>query len=164
MILAAVAGLLGKYLEEPINPVSAPTLAEDRGIDVTEKKSTHKSEFSTMLILTVTANGGGQFVVSGTLASDRSPRLVHWGSHELDADLEGSILAMKNGDRPGVVGAVGGLLGELGINISRIQMGRAVASGEAASLWSLDTNLSADVMQKLRALPDVLSAHCVYVR
>ncbi len=63
---------------------------------------------------------------------------MRWGVHELDASLEGNILVMKNGDKPGVVGSVGTLLGAAGINISRIQMGRSSAPEKPrpCGLWT----------------------------
>jgi D-3-phosphoglycerate dehydrogenase len=158
IVSAGLAGLLGKYFEEPVNAVNARLLAKDHGIEVRELRSSGHGKYTTLLKLTVADEAGHQAVVAGTLAADRSPRIVRWGRYEVDAHLEGSLLVMRNEDRPGVIGAIGTLLGQNQINISRMQMGLDTQSGEAASVWALDSPLPAGVLDKIRLVPAIKSA------
>ncbi len=158
VVNAALSGVLAQFLEEPVNPVNAPTVAIDRGIDVRELKSTAKGGFSSVVTLTVIDAEGQRVSVAGTLGSDRGPRLVRWGDLHLDAQLEGALLVMKNADKPGVIGNIGTILGESGINISRMQVGLHRASEQAASLWQLDSELPEDTLEKIRAVAYVKQA------
>lgn len=151
VVNAALAGVLGRYFEESVNAVNAPVLAKDRGIEVREAKSSSHPKYTTLLRLTVTAEDGTEASVAGTLAADRSARLVRWGRYDMDAQLEGTNIAVLNADRPGVIGTIGTLLGENGVNISRMQMGLDPQAGQAASLWALDSKPSDEVMAKIRA-------------
>jgi D-3-phosphoglycerate dehydrogenase len=148
---SALSGLLAHFFEAPVNEVNAPLLARDRGIQVQEIKSSSKGALMTSITLSVTGKDASVSVAGGTLASDGSPRLVRWGNHhDLDAHLEGSILVLKNVDRPGVIGSIGTWLGEKNINISRMQMGLDVKAGQAASLWALDSPLPAALLERIK--------------
>ena len=149
IVNAALAGVLDQFLDGPVNPVNAPVAAKDRGIEIREAKGSSSPKFATLVTLVVQGDDGTQAVVSGTLAADRTPRLVRWGNCELDAHLNGSILVMKNADRPGVIGSIGTILGESNINVSRMQMGLDAKRG-AASLWALDSELPAAVLERIR--------------
>lgn len=163
IVSAALAGVLGRFLEQPVNEVNAPLLARDRGIEVQENKTTQTAEYTTLVRIAVTDKGGESVQVVGTLAADRTPRLVHWNVHELDAHLEGSILVMRNVDRPGVIGNIGSILGESKINVSRMQMGLDTTTGRAASLWALDSALPASVLELIRKTDGVDDAWAVRV-
>jgi D-3-phosphoglycerate dehydrogenase len=102
-------------------------------------------------------------VVAGTLGADKSSRLVRWGRYELDAQLQGVNLVIKNTDRPGVIGAVGTLLGESNVNVSRMQMGLDAATKEAASVWALDSTPSAETVARIDSHAAVTRAVCVTV-
>ncbi len=161
IVNAALAGLLQGFFDAPVNDVSAPSMAADRGIEVRELKSTKRGEFSTLVCLRVADASGRSVQVSGTLGADRAPRLVLWGPHALDAHLEGQILAMRNYDHPGVIGRIGTVLGDHGINVSRMQMGLDAKAQEAASLWALDSELVAAVLEQIRGDRAVRRAHSV---
>ncbi len=163
IVSAALAGVLGRYFEQSVNEVNAPVLARDRGIDVSHGTTSQTSEYTTLVTLGITGKDGREVVVTGTLAADRKPRLVRWGDHELDAQLDGAILVLKNQDQPGVIGAIGSILGESKINISRIQLGLDKQRGSAASLWALDSALPADVLAKINASAAVELALAVNV-
>ena len=125
----ALAGVLGRFFDSPVNQVNAPLLAKDRGIQVRELKSGEKGSYRTLVTLSVTGKDGTHTQAGGSLAADGSPRLVLWGSYTMDARLEGSILVLKNEDRPGVIGRIGSILGDANINVSSMQMGLETKSG-----------------------------------
>jgi D-3-phosphoglycerate dehydrogenase len=158
IVNAALAGLLAQFLEVPVNQVNAPFIAVDRGIEVREQKSTHQGPFSTLVTLSVVDAKGERVSVSGTLGADGSPRLARWGEYEMEAHLEGAMLATKNRDRPGVIGNIGSILGVAGVNVSRMQMGLDKSSQEAAAIWSLDSELAKPVLEKIQAVKEVSCA------
>ena len=163
IVNSTLAGLLARSFEVPVNAVNAPLLAKDGGIEVRELRTSRPGEFATLVTLTIVDADGKRSTVSGTLSSDRTPRLVRWGAFEMEAHLEGSILVVRNQDRPGVIGAVGTLLGAAGINVSSVQMGLDKTSQEAASLWSLDAALLERVLDQVRAARDVTRALAVTI-
>lgn len=163
IVNAALAGLLAQFFDVPVNPVNAPMLASDGGIDIRQQKTTKKGEFSTLVTLAVVGADGARLTVSGTLATDRSPRVVRWGKFEMEAHLEGPILVTRNQDRPGVIGMIGSMLGEAGINVSSVQMGLDKQTKEAAALWALDSPLPAAVLDKIRQAKDVTNAYGVVI-
>jgi D-3-phosphoglycerate dehydrogenase len=158
VVNAALAGLLGAFFDVPVNAVNAPVLARDGGIEVREQRTSMKSEYSTLVKISLVAADGTRAIVKGTLGSDRSPRLVRWGNFEMEAQLDGSVLVVKNEDRPGVIGTVGTILGAAGINVSSMQMGLDKSARQAAALWSLDAPLPAAVLEQIRGAKDVLQA------
>ncbi|MBN2197501.1 MAG: phosphoglycerate dehydrogenase [Polyangiaceae bacterium] len=161
IVSAALAGLLGKFFEEPVNGVNAPVLAKDRGIEVRELKSATHAKYATLIRVTVSGEGGEEAVVAGTLASDRTPRLVRWGRYELDAHLEGTNLVVVNADQPGVIGFIGTVLGEANVNVARMQMGLDTKAQAAASLWALDSVPAAAMVAKIGAGKAIKSVTCI---
>jgi D-3-phosphoglycerate dehydrogenase len=164
IVNAALAGLLAASFDVPVNTVNAPLVAKDGGIEVREQKTSQKkNEFSTLLTLTVVSADGQTAQVSGTLASDRTPRLVRWDKFEMEAHLDGSVLVVRNHDKPGVIGTVGTILGSAGINVSSMQMGLDKGAHEAAALWALDSALPAAVLQQIRSAKEVKNAVAVSI-
>jgi D-3-phosphoglycerate dehydrogenase len=159
IVNAALAGLLAASFDVPVNTVNAPLVAKDGGIEVREQKTSQKkNEFSTLLTLTVVSADGQTAQVS-----DRTPRLVRWDKFEMEAHLDGSVLVVKNHDKPGVIGTVGTILGSAGINVSSMQMGLDKGAHEAAALWALDSALPAAVLSQVRSAKEVKQAFAVTI-
>jgi D-3-phosphoglycerate dehydrogenase len=163
IVNAAVAGVLGRFLEDEVNEISAPMVAKDRGIEIREQTSNEKTSFATLVRIVVTGSNGRQVRVAGTLGSDKVPRIVCWGDFEMDARLEGTMLVLENEDRPGVIGTVGTILGESKINVARMQVALDSRSRKAVQLWSLDSNLGENVLNLVRSAKDVQNATAVIV-
>ena len=161
IVNAALSGLLAGFFHAPVNEVNAPFVAKDRGIAVSEQRSSHAGEFATLVRLRVSDAEGKVVEVAGTLAGDKTPRLAGWGEHGLDAMLEGHILAMRNYDQPGVIGRIGSLLGAAKVNVSRMQIGLDTPTREAASIWALDDELPEDVLARIKDDDDVRRAYAV---
>jgi D-3-phosphoglycerate dehydrogenase len=151
---AVLAGYLERFLEEPVNPISAPYEAKERGISVIEIFEETPRRFTSSVRVTVSGSGG-LHTATGTLGASHQPLLVGLDGYDLDAALEGRIVCMINQDRPGVIGAVGTILGKRNINVSRMQVG--LADGEALALWNVDHEVPADTLAELRALSNVRS-------
>lgn len=160
---AAVAGCLQHYLASPLNRVSAPLAAKERGITVREQATAGGAQqYSSVVVLRVIASDGTAHTVEGVLGADGSPRLVKWGQYEIEAHLGGPTLVITNLDRPGVIGFVGTTLGDAQVNVARVHLGIAKPGG-AVSVWNLDGDLPSSVVEELRRSPNILSAVTIRV-
>lgn len=154
---AALAGFLEHHLESPVNPISAPYEAQERGIRLAEVKEP-SDVYATTVRVTITGEKGIH-TATGMPGRKGEPRLVGLEGYEIDAVMEGSIIVMRNQDRPGVIGSVGTLLGSRGINVSRLQVGLDEKSGQALALWNVDSTVPSDVLEELRKIEHVRSVH-----
>jgi len=154
---AALAGFLEHHLEEPVNPISAPYEAQARGIRLAEvKEASHR--YASAVRVTVTGEKGIH-TATGTPGRKGESRLVDLEGYEIDAVMEGPIVIIRNQDRPGVIGSVGTLLGNRGINVSRMQVGLDEEGGQALALWNVDSLVGSDTLDELRGIEYVSSVH-----
>lgn len=159
--VAVLRGLLGRMMEEGfVNYVNAPAIARERGIKVVEAKTSQLKGFSNIMTVTVTTAHGAS-TVGGAIFGQKIVRLVRINDFFLDADPEGYILMLHNKDVPGVVGAIGMALGEAQINIARLELGREHVGGMAISLFHVDEPIPNAVMDRLRHLPNIVSAQLI---
>jgi len=161
LTLAVLRGLLNRVLESSaVNYVNAPAIARERGIQVVESKTSQSKGFLNLVTVTV-SSAKGTSTVAGAIFGQRVIRLVRINDFFLDADPEGFILMLNNRDVPGVVGAVGNLLGEAKVNIARLELGRERIGGLAISLIHVDDQVPAAVLERLRTLPNIISAQLI---
>ncbi len=154
---AVLRGLLSPFLETPVNYVNAPHIARERGVRVVESRSNKPSDFLNSIAVRV-ASATGATTVEGAVFSNNAVRLVRVNDFYLEAVLDGHIIVLNNHDVPGVVGAVGTLLGQRGINIAGLELGRERVGGMAISLIHVDDQISQEVLAELRTLPPIVSA------
>ena len=153
----ALAGLLGKRLAVPVNEVNAATLAHRQGITVREIRSEEAHDYLSLVELraktaeTLTS-------VAGTLLGDRHPRLVRIDDYHVEAVPEGYLIFTRHDDQPGVVGALGSILGRENINISRMQVGIAEGRAEAIALIGVSAPLSPKALEEVQAIPAIRQA------
>ena len=102
---------------------------------------------------------GDEQLVAGAIFGRVQPRIVRVDGFRLEAIPEGSSLLIRNSDQPGVVGVVGTVLGEAGINISRMQLGLQLDGKRALQLLNVNPRPSAQVLDALRAHPAVENVH-----
>jgi D-3-phosphoglycerate dehydrogenase len=152
----ALTGLLAPILDN-VNMVSAPALARERNIDVTETKHERDCDYQTLIRLTVTTERGSRSV-SGTLFGGHKPRLVEIKGIAMEAELGPHMLYITNEDRPGLIGALGKILGDAEVNIATFHLGRAERGADAIALLELDEPISAQVLERVRALPHIKQA------
>jgi D-3-phosphoglycerate dehydrogenase len=150
----ALAGYLERFLEGPVNPISAPYEAKERGIHVIEVREEAPRRYTSSVRVTISGESG-LHTATGTIGASGQALLVGIDGYELDALLDGRVMLMQNVDRPGVIGAVGTILGKRQINVSRMQVG--LADGEALALWNVDQEIAEDTLNELRALSNVRS-------
>lgn len=155
---AVLKGLLARVTDPPVNEVSAPVVAKERGIHVSEVRNPRATGYANSLTVTF-SNGGKKNVVEGAVFGTDITRLVRFDDFYFEAVPEGYILVLENRDVPGVVGRVGGFLGEQKINIARFELGRV--GGLAVSFVHVDSPLNASQIEDMRKLPDITSAAMV---
>lgn len=148
-------GLLSPLMEG-VNMVNAPTIAKDRDIHIREVRSDEAGAFQTLVTLTVKTETQTR-AISGTLFNEE-PRLVEIKGIPMDAKLGPHMLYITNLDKPGLIGSLGTLLGDAGVNIATFHLGRAEEGGDAIALIETDGPTPADVLEKITALEQVVTA------
>jgi D-3-phosphoglycerate dehydrogenase len=138
-----------------VNYVNAPVIAQKQGIRVIETKSAEPEDFVSLVTVRVRERGGAMHLIAGTIFGRTQPRIVRIDDFRFEAIPEGPTFLIRNQDRPGVVGHVGTLLGDAGINIKRMQLGLHLSNGQALQLLSLEPMPSSQVLEAVRALPGI---------
>lgn len=156
---AILKGFLGAFTDRPVNYVSAPALAKEKGIRVQETFSSNEEDFGGAVRIKLEGLSEGPDEIWGTVFRKKYPRIVRFGKIFMDAIPEGSMIIIQNIDRPGVIGNVGTLLGRHDINIGRFQLGRL--KDRALCMVNVDTPADDSVLEELRALPNILSVRQV---
>ncbi len=155
LVPCVLVGVLRATLgAERVNFVNAAWLAKGRGITVTQAQREPHVDAGDQIEVRVRA-GGAVTLVAGTMLAPHHPRLVRIGDYRLDVVPRGALVMLRNRDVPGVIGRVGTLLGEAGINIGEYHQARLAAGGDALAVVNVDAPLSAAVVDDLRALPGV---------
>ena len=156
---AVLAGLMRVH-SDTVNMVNAPFLARERGLDVREVRHDREGDYHTLVRVTVKTEAGDRSV-AGTLFGNQAPRLVELFGIKVEADLAGHMLYVVNDDAPGFIGRIGTTLGEAGVNIGTFHLGRREAGGEAVLLLSVDEPVTAELVERVRALPGVRTARAL---
>ena len=147
-------GLLSPQMEG-VNMVNAPSIAKDRNIHIREVRSGEAGAFQTLMTLTVQTENQTRSL-AGTLFNEES-RLVRIKGIPIDAKLGPHMLYITNRDKPGLIGALGTLLGDAGINIATFHLGRADEGGDAIALIETDGPTPPDLLVKITALEHVVT-------
>ena len=134
--------------------VSAPAIAQSRGIDIATTKNDNAGELITAVRLKIETESREK-EITGTLFAGRDPRIVSIDGVPIEAAITPSMLFIRNDDKPGLIGGIGTILGEESINIANFNLGRIKGKPEAVALVSIDGNIANDTLQKLEELPSV---------
>jgi D-3-phosphoglycerate dehydrogenase / 2-oxoglutarate reductase len=157
---AAMVGMLVDVLGRgAVNLVSALHLADARGIRVSRVLLDPHPDFGERIELRI-AGGGLENRVAGALRGDH-PRIIRINAFPIEVRPEGVLVILRNRDVPGVIGRVGTLLGEAGVNIGEYHQGRIEAGGEAMAAIAIDQKLPRALLDSLGGLPDVLEVRQV---
>lgn len=165
---AVLAGVLNAVLDEKVNVVNAPAVAAARGLTVEEETRRREHGFPNTLEVAALPEKTGSaqgFTAEGTVLHDGSPRVLAVEGIPLEAQLEGTILYLRNRDEPGVIGQVGTTLGKAGVNIATFALGRreAVRGAEAAALVRLDGVVSTAILGPIREIPAITEAKLLHL-
>jgi D-3-phosphoglycerate dehydrogenase len=155
---AALAGVLRPMLAE-INMVSAPAVAKERGVTVSESRQDVSPVYDSLMRVTVTTEKGKR-AFAGTVVGGAA-RIVEVKGMELDAAFSPAMLYVNNLDKPGFIGALGVLLGEGGVNIATFNLGRVSAGDDAIALVGVDQAPDEALLARINALPHVKEARAL---
>ncbi len=156
---AVLKGFLQIAGGSEVNEVNAPAFAEALGLKVTESRLSAPGDYTDML--EVSAVGEGKNVSVGGAFFGATPRIVSINSRPVEARPHGVVLVLENTDRPGMVGRIGTLLGEHGVNIATMSLSRNQAGGTALTVLNLDTAPSEELLSEIRSSGDIQSAQVV---
>jgi D-3-phosphoglycerate dehydrogenase len=146
-------GALSTYLSD-VNYVNATFLAKERGIRVTEQKVSDLRGFTNLITVEVVTDRRRR-TVAGTLLNGLGARIVNIDGYSIDVLPRGHLLLIQHRDQPGAIGRVGTLLGEHGINIATMQVGRRDVGGQAIMMLSVDKPVPPDIRQSLARLENI---------
>lgn len=162
---SAIIGVLRGQTQEVVNLVNAEAQARQRGIRIAENCALERATEMNLLGLTLRTQSGAVFG-SGAVVHGNSPRIIELNGAEVEAPLAGNLLIMRNRDVPGVIGRVGTVLAADGVNIARFALGRESSQStngpqssraNALGLIQTDIPIAAAVLERLRAIPEILS-------
>ena len=155
---ALTASMLKPLMGEGgVNMVSAPYVARERGVKISETRKDAQGAYGSYIRLIVTSETQ-QRSVAGTVYSDGKPRFIQIKGINLEAEPMPYMLYTTNTDQPGYIGALGTKTGDLGINIATFALGRAEKDGEAIALLGVDDPITPDLISKIEMLPQVRQA------
>jgi len=158
LTVALLKGILEPMREEEtVNYVNAPLIAEAQGIHVTEGTSKRDVNFTNKVSITFRSGSEEHSLTGAVFGKDGPPRLVRMNQYFVEAVLEGHMLVMENLDKPGIIGALGVLLGQNKINIAGFHLGRDQAGGRAVALINVDASVPREVLDQAMQLPNILS-------
>jgi D-3-phosphoglycerate dehydrogenase len=160
VLIAALEGLLSAIGAGPVSLVNATVVAEERGIRLTRRTGAAEAGFETSLGVRVEA--GTRVRVAGALVGSNHGRVVRIDDYHVDVVPEGWLLVIKNRDVPGVIGRVGTLLGESGINIGSWHQARDAGPGQALAAITVDQPPVDGVRHRIEQLPDVLEVRLAH--
>jgi len=164
---AVLAGLLNAVLDEKVNLVNAPAVAAGRGLNVQEETRRREHGFPHTLEVAALPDKAGEAGLSaeGTVLHDGTPRVINIDGIALEAQLDGTVLYLRNLDQPGVIGHVGMTLGKQGVNIATFALGRreATQGSEAVSLVRLDGRVSEKILGPIKQHPAITQARLIHL-
>ena len=150
---ATLTGLLVPLLQS-VNMVSAPALAKERNISVEEVRRDKQGVYESYIRLYVKTELFERSI-AGTVYSDGKPRIIQIKGINMEAELRPHMLYVTNEDKPGFIGQFGTLLGDAGVNIATMNLGRLQEGSDAIALIEVDGVVSDDILKKLESLPMV---------
>lgn len=157
LTLSVLKGLFAGATEEPVSYVNAPQIAAERGVDVRETSMAAAQDFVNL----ITLRGGGH-AIAGTLTGlSGQPRLVGVDDHTIDIPPADHMLIVRNDDRPGMIGLVGQTLGEAGVNIADMHLGRSADGSAALMVLATSDPVAPEVAERLRGEAGIDSVHAV---
>ena len=147
---AVLKGMLAPATDQPVNYVNADLFAEQRGIHVAETKRPETHDYVSMIVVKAISGGEEVDVATALIGKRNEPRLVSLFGYDLDMAPDSHMAFFRYPDRPGMIGKVGTILGDAGVNIGSMQVGRNEAGGTALMGITVDTPLSPEIVARIR--------------
>jgi D-3-phosphoglycerate dehydrogenase / 2-oxoglutarate reductase len=144
--------ILNPILTEPVNLVNAQSAAENRGIVVVEGRRCDLKGYDSLVRVEMRSEDK-EISIEGISAPE--PRIIVVNGYKVDVETKGTMLISTYKDIPGIIGSIGTKLGEHGINIAKMQVGRKEMGGEAVMVLKIDQNVPESVVEEIKKLEDV---------
>jgi D-3-phosphoglycerate dehydrogenase / 2-oxoglutarate reductase len=157
LVLAVLRGLLDRMVDGAVTFVNVVSLAEERGMLVRDVGLRDAGEFRSL----IEVRGGGHSVAGTLTRSGREPRIVVIDDHAVEVPLAHHLLVIRNDDRPGMIGAVGDVLGEAEVNISFMGLGRDQVGDHALMALATDEPVATRVIDELAACEGIRSVSVI---
>ncbi|MCE5203310.1 MAG: phosphoglycerate dehydrogenase [Coriobacteriales bacterium] len=155
---AVLKGMLSKVSDEPVNLVNAGYYAEQRGIAVTETKREEIHDYTNMLVVRASSSSGPIEIAASLIGKNNEPRLVSLFGYDLDMAPGRHMAFFRYPDRPGMIGKVGTILGDAGVNIASMQVGRTAAGGTALMGLVVDSEIGPDLLGRIKDSAEMTDA------
>jgi len=147
--------------EEKVNPVNASLILKEKGISIDEERQESGREFTNLI--TVAAKNGREISAAGTIIREGEERIVKIDGFSVEAAPEGYLLVCYNDDKPGIMGHIGTILGEKGVNIASMTLGRNRKGGQAITVLNLDQGIDRKVLARIEEFPAIDSVKLVRI-
>jgi D-3-phosphoglycerate dehydrogenase len=149
LTVAALNGAFQGRSDQPVNYVNAPVIAAERGVEVREERRRSSRDFTNLVRVEAVSGGEALRVAGTTIGNDNRLWLVSALGFELDMELAPVLVFFRYDDVPGVIGRVGTLFGEAGVNIANMTVSRTRQGGQALMALSIDTPASPELVEEL---------------
>jgi D-3-phosphoglycerate dehydrogenase / 2-oxoglutarate reductase len=149
LTVAALNGAFQGRSDQPVNYVNAPVIAAERGVEVREERSRSSRDFTNLVRVEAVSDGRALRVAGTTIGNDDRQWLVSALGFELDMELAPLLVFFRYDDVPGVIGRVGTLFGEAGVNIANMTVSRTRRGGQALMALSIDTPAPPELVEQL---------------
>ncbi len=159
MTVGILKGLLSPILGESVSTVNAPLRAAERGWQITQAKGIKISEYRNVITCQITLVDGEEISIAGALLDRQEPYILQINDYRIHFEPRGHLLIMGSYDKPGVIGRVGTLMAENGINIASWHTGRAAPGGNTLTVLNFDEALPEAVMAALREQDFIRHVH-----
>lgn len=155
--VALQKGLLTPGLQDSVNFVNAPFLIKQRGIKITETKESISHDFANLIAVTVKTDKR-ESTIAGTIFGKNDPRIVQIDDYHINAVPLGYVILLYNKDQPGMIGVVGTILGENGINIADMSVGRTSSSDRSLMVINIDSLVPKELLQEICDIENIFNA------
>jgi len=153
--IALIKGLLSSIVDNRVNYINALSIADERGIELSNTFSPQIDKYANLIDCNVYTNNRVINVGGGVFFGNKF-RILKFMDHEINFNPEGYIVLSRNKDIPGVVGKVGTILGESGINIAEYILSRAKKNEDPISIIKVDNSLSKECIEKLNKIDELI--------
>jgi D-3-phosphoglycerate dehydrogenase / 2-oxoglutarate reductase len=151
LTVAALNGAFQGRADRPVNYVNAPLIARERGIEVREERSQSARDYTNLLRVEVRTGDEVTRVAGTTISSENRPWLVSALGFDLDLELDPLLVLLRYDDVPGVIGRVGTIFGDAGVNIANMTVSRSRRSGKALMVLSVDSVPPPELVERIHA-------------
>jgi D-3-phosphoglycerate dehydrogenase len=147
--LSALKGVFQMLVHDPVSFVNAPVLAEQRGVEVALHTDAESEDHRSLIRIRLTLNNGESISAAGTVTGARNiAKLVEVDAFDVDVPISEHMAFFRYHDKPGVVGTVGQVLGDVAVNIGGMQVSRD-DTGHAMIVLTVDSAIPSDVLETI---------------